>query len=1238
MLFADVLFSAGGFFRNLCCMAMVFGFTMQNSAPAQESPAAGFKPLMMEVIVAEAPIKDGESELSKVRDRDRLWVFKLDESKQWAYVKIPGSEQKGWILLTHLGERRFPESARPDVARLRNLEKQGYALKSKEQNVEARPLLLEALAIRERLDPGSSELAFLLRAIGQTLQREDPAESRSYLERYVSVMRELQGKTGANFQIAVNTYVDALSASGELDESIAMLEGLLGVNAVTFDDAALDMADIRSKLMTLYRAAEGDFARNQGGRLYTKMAAFLRQAVERSTVLNGRVHPVTIGSLNSLGLILTYLRDFKEAEHVLNESLEMLSRPDVASEAAHSKLRFAVLNNLALVYENTSRLDKASLALRDSLTLGREVSGNDTRRLITILDNLARVLRKTGVNSEAEIVLLEELELCRKTFGNENMETAKCLYAIGEHYLRTSEFGHSLRHFSESLQIRERVAGADHTLTIQALQSMARVHLRLGSLNQAEQLAKDALARSANAGEASQRQSIWARNTILEILTTRDDFDHGISFGEETLKLCEHQFGKESQNYIDASNILAVLYIRAGRHAEAGTLLQSQTATIRRLYETDPSQAAARSLFNSLNNLGMNLVASGHPNEAIALMTEAGQMTEKFEQSSSGEVVKNLLLLNNAYVRFAVGDEAGACRLIQEYRQAERSYAAQVLPGLPQDSVDDYLATAFLPNLARCLSLAYHRPDDGLLATLSAGWLINGKAVGQEAIAEGALINSPETTLKVRELRDVRSRLSQLASFVQSDPDWRKEQIEQIAELESREQTLTTDIARHGLGLNQSNPWVSTGQLQEKLPFDAVLVNIARIRVNNFATNQDKYSWSNERYVAWIIPSVGSPQPIRVIDLGEAEAIDGAVATVRKQLTASIPLIREQGESAAEQSLQESLTSLSRMLLDPLMPYLTDSKELIVSPDSELWLLPWEILRTAKETYLVEEYRIRYILSGRELVLQPIKRAVVTEPIIFADPDFDHMLAASEDTDALSPESQDSTRSFNRPGKFSRLPGTALEAAAIRPALETYTGQTVELVTSRDASDVRFKQLSRPRVLVLSTHGFFLSEPPATNSQDQPSAGTIGNGRVFNPLLRCGLALAGCNQPGAAGAVDDGILTGLEIVGTDLRGTELVVLSACETGVGDVRNGEGVAGLRQAFQLAGAESVVSTLWQIPDQETARLMSDLFVNLTEGMNKSAALRTAQLTRITARRERFGAAHPFFWAAFTLTGQE
>jgi CHAT domain-containing protein len=215
---------------------------------------------------------------------------------------------------------------------------------------------------------------------------------------------------------------------------------------------------------------------------------------------------------------------------------------------------------------------------------------------------------------------------------------------------------------------------------------------------------------------------------------------------------------------------------------------------------------------------------------------------------------------------------------------------------------------------------------------------------------------------------------------------------------------------------------------------------------------------------------------------------------------------------------------------------------------------------------------------------------------------------------------------------FNPLPATSVEGQAIADLLRQNTGLGLDYIAGAEASESRLKNLSgAPSILHLATHGYYCS-----------GAGFADYEQIAeNPLLYTGLALSGANRA-IAGELDptvdleDGILTSLEASGLDLYGTDLVVLSACQTGLGEVANGEGVYGLRRAFQLAGANSVIMSMFNIPDQSTVSLMEKFYSNWLSGDSKSTALRDASLAVINERRQSSGTAHPLFWGGFILVG--
>ncbi|MEP7340065.1 MAG: CHAT domain-containing protein, partial [Acidobacteriota bacterium] len=286
---------------------------------------------------------------------------------------------------------------------------------------------------------------------------------------------------------------------------------------------------------------------------------------------------------------------------------------------------------------------------------------------------------------------------------------------------------------------------------------------------------------------------------------------------------------------------------------------------------------------------------------------------------------------------------------------------------------------------------------------------------------------------------------------------------------------------------------------------------------------------------------------------------------------------------------------------------------------------------------LVNRYSFTYLTSGRDLLRMQVKQEGGKDVVVLADPNFgeksEMMVAAKRDIKAV----QGAAQSTNQPAGpnftlaeafFPPLPGTAGEALALKSLLPD-----AHILTKAQANETSLKKISRPGILHIATHGFFLKDAnePASNKGRDLQKVTSDSGRIENPYLRSGLALAGANLHKSGD--DDGILTALEAAGLDLWGTKLVVLSACNTGVGDVRNGDGVYGLRRALVLAGSETQVMSLWKVSDQGTRELMIGYYKRLLHGEGRGEALRQVQLRMLKQPNRR----HPYYWASFIQSGE-
>lgn len=391
---------------------------------------------------------------------------------------------------------------------------------------------------------------------------------------------------------------------------------------------------------------------------------------------------------------------------------------------------------------------------------------------------------------------------------------------------------------------------------------------------------------------------------------------------------------------------------------------------------------------------------------------------------------------------------------------------------------------------------------------------------------------------------------------------------------------------------------------------------------------------------------------VAFVPLGPATTIEQVVMAWRKAAIGEGAVLTPRGR--AESQYAAAADRLRAAVWDPVEPEIGAARRVFVVPDGMLNLVTIAALTDRQGRYQIErDAVIHYLSTERDLVLLGGTSMSRGSLLAIGNPAFDNGVPSRSQPARLGSEPRNAKEAAQGtdcaapgPPRFGNLPGSLSEVTDISRIWPSSGSSLVTVLSGPNASETTVKKaIAGRRVIHFATHGFFIGEecPPAMGTRGSSPPASSRAVRVAeegreNPLLMSGLALAGANRRSAARLdQDDGILTAEEVATLNLTGVEWAVLSACDTGVGEIRAGEGVFGLRRAFQVASARTVIMSLWSVDDQATRAWMRALYdARYQKRLSTADAVHAASISVLTDRRAKGQSTLPFYWAAFVAAG--
>ena len=855
-----------------------------------------------------------------------------------------------------------------------------------------------------------------------------------------------------------------------------------------------------------------------------------------------------------------------------------------------------------------SKLDDAVQTVERALAMQEKLSQPDDRYRGYLLFRVATLKRIKGDYPGAEQSYRRAIAAREEVLGREDPQTAVAMRGLGQLYMSMGDYVRAAPLLQQGVEIVERTLGGDDPLVALGLRLTGLLHEYRHDLDGARADLERAVAIAEKRYGSKDIELVAVLHDLANCYLELSDYDRAEPMLEKALRVTEEKFGKGHFQTASSLANLGFIALEKKQYARALGLLES-AASVRE------------------KNIG-----AGHPDTAMVVNQIADVYQAMGDYAKSLEMRRKALdalavaagpyhrVTQIALEGFAITYAASGqpSRALDYQKRAEeiqeKNIALNLAIGSEREKLEYLHEASSLTD--RTLSFQAHlaRGDPAAL-NLAALVLLQRKGRVMDALSGSVAVLRQRLGEDDRKLLDqLGATNTRLAKLALGGPGRMPptEYAKQLAALDAEREKLEAGVSARSAEFRAQSQSVALPAVRAAIPPGAALIEFAAYRP--FDPRRDHVNaYGPAHYVAYVLRGQGEGQSV---ELGPAKEIDGAVAALRQAL-----------RDSHRTDVRELARALDRRIMEPVRHLLGDARQLLVSPDGALNLIPFEALVDERGAYLLERYSITYLTTGRDLLRMQVPLESKHRPVVFADPLFGEPSslhsARSDRTTASGGRRSITTGADLSKVYFAPLAGAAEEARSIQSLFPE-----AELFTGSQATKAALAGIDAPRILHIATHGFFLDDGPKWQESD--ARGISARANFENPLLRSGLALAGANLK--QNGKDDGILTALEASNLNLWGTKVVTLSACETGIGEVKNGEGIYGLRRAFFLAGAETLVMSLWPVSDRVTRDIMTGYYTGLKNGLGRGEALRQVQLALLKSKDRR----HPFYWASFIEAG--